>query len=140
MTPTKDMNMVIDLVDDLFKGNCDNYDKVRGCSLVSSMYCPRTPSLFSSHCDEDYAIKVQRESDRIVKNDPVTLTNSPQLKYISPKSQNNQVSKAANLTSNSKQQYVVNIGPALNNKSPNDNNVFNVQLNYNINQALDPKS
>jgi len=33
-----------------------------------------------------------------------------------------------------------NVGPTLNNKSPNDNNVFNVQLNYNINQALDSKS
>ena len=78
--------MVIDLVDDIFKGNCDNYDKVRGCSLASSMYCLRTPSLFSSHCDEDYTIRVQRESDRMVKNDPVTSTNSLQLEYMSSKS------------------------------------------------------
>ena len=78
--------MVIDLVDDLFKGNCDNYDKVRGCFLVSSMYCLRTLSLFSSHCDEDYAIRVQRESDRMVKNDPVTSINSLQLEYMSSKS------------------------------------------------------
>jgi len=140
MTPTKDMNMVIDLVNNLFKDNCDNYDEVRGRFLASSIHCPRTLSLSSSNCDENYATRVQGESDRIVENDPVAPTNSLQLKYMSPKSQDNQVSKAADLTSNSRQQCVVNIGPALNNESPNNNNMFNMQLNYNINQTLDSKS
>ena len=71
------MNMVIDLVNNIFKDNCDNYDKVRDHSLASSMHCPRTPSLFSSDCNEDYTTRVQRKSDRIVKDDPVTPTNSP---------------------------------------------------------------
>ena len=127
------MNMVINLVDDLFKGNCDNYDEVRDCSLVSSIHCPRTLSLSSSDRDEDYATRVQKESDRMVEDDPVAPTNSLQLEYMSPKSQDNQVSKVANLTSNSRQQHVVNVGPALNNEPPNNNNVFNMQLNYDIN-------
>ena len=46
----------------------------------------------------------------------------------------------ADLTSNLRQQHIVNVGPALNNDSSNNNNVFNMQLNYNINQALDSKS
>jgi len=96
------MNMVINLVDDLFKGNCDNYNEVRGRSLVSSTHRPRTLSLSSNDCDEDYATRVQRESDRIVEDNPVAPTNSLQLEYISPKSQDNQVSKVANLTSNSR--------------------------------------
>lgn len=37
---------------------------------------------------------------------------------------------------NSRQQHGENIGPALNNISTENNNVFNIQLNYDINQAL----
>jgi len=96
--------------------------------------------LSSSNCDEDYATRVQGESDRMVENDPIAPTNSPQLEYVSPKSQDNQVSKVADLTSNLRQQCVVNVGPTLNNESPNNNNMFNMQLNYDINQALDFKS
>jgi len=140
ITPTKDMNMVINLVNDLFKDNCDNYDEVRDHSLTSSTHYPRTLSLFSSNCNEDYAIRVQRKSDRMVKDKPIALTNSSQLEYASSKSQDNQVSKVADLISNLRQQCIVNVGPILNNESPNDNNVFNVQLNYDINQALDPES
>jgi len=76
MTPTKDMNMVIDLVNDFFKDNCDNYDEVRGRFLASSIHYFRTLSLSSNNCDEDYATRVQGESDKMVENDPVTLTNS----------------------------------------------------------------
>jgi len=46
----------------------------------------------------------------------------------------------AGLTSNIRQQYVENIGLALNDKLTDNSNVFNIQLNYNINQALDPES
>ena len=71
------MNMVIDLVNDLFKDNCDNYDEVKGYFLVSSMYRSRTPSLSLSNYDEDYATRVQRESDRMIEDNHVTPTNSP---------------------------------------------------------------
>ncbi len=64
----------------------------------------------------------------MVEDDPVALTDSPQLECVTPKSQDNQISKMADLTSNSKQQCVVNISLALNNKSPDDNNMFNMQF------------
>ena len=59
MTPNSEMDMVIDSVDDLFKSNCDNFNEVRGCSLTSSMHSPRTPSMSSSECDEEYSARVQ---------------------------------------------------------------------------------
>jgi len=92
MSPNNDVEMVIDLVDDLFN-NCDNYDE--GHTLVSNTHHPRSPSLFSSDSKEDYATRVQRESDRMVEDDLITPTNSPQLEYVTPKSKSTQVSKAA---------------------------------------------
>ena len=80
------MNMVINLVNDLFKDNCDNYDEVKGYSLVSSMHHSKTLSLFLSNCDENYATRVQRESDRMIENNPIAPTNSPQLEYAFSKS------------------------------------------------------
>ena len=52
------MNIVIDLVNDLFKDNYNNYDEVKGYFLVSSMHHLRTLSLSSSDCNEDYATRV----------------------------------------------------------------------------------
>lgn len=68
--------MVIDLVNNLFKDNCDNYDEVKGYFLVSSMHHSRTLSLSLSNYDEDYATRVQRESDRIIKDNHIAPTNS----------------------------------------------------------------
>ena len=36
MTLSNDMNIVIDIVDDLFKKNCGNYDEVRGHLITSN--------------------------------------------------------------------------------------------------------
>ena len=85
MTPTNDKNMVINSDDDLFKDNCNNFDKVRDYSLMSSVYCSKTLSLSSSNCNKDYATRVQRESDRMVEDDHVTPTDSPQLEYVTSK-------------------------------------------------------
>jgi len=41
---------------------------------------------------------------------------------------------------NSRQQHVENVGLAINNKTAGNDNMFNIQLNYNINQALDSES
>ena len=79
--------MVVDLIDDLFEGNCNNFDKVRGCFLVLSAYYFRTSSIFSS--DEEYAMRVQKESNRIVEDESVAPSDSPQLEYTTSKSQNN---------------------------------------------------
>jgi len=71
------MNMVIDLVNDIFKDNCDNYDEVKGYSLVSSIHHSRTLSLSLSNYDEDYVTRVQRESDRMIEDNHIAPTNSP---------------------------------------------------------------
>ena len=44
----------------------------------------------------------------------------------------------ANLSTNIESQHVNNVEHAHNNQD--DNNMFNIQLNYNINQAIDPDS
>ena len=140
MSPNNNMNMIVNLANDFFEKNCDIHDEVRGHSLVHSVHCPRTPSLSSSECDKNYATRVQRESNRIVEDNTIAPSDSPLLEYAASKSQNNQVSKVANPTTNARQQCAVNVGPALNNKSTNSSNKVNIQLSYNINQALDFKS
>ena len=85
-------------------------------------------------------MRVQKESNRMVKDHPVAISDSPQLEYMTPKSQKNYISKVANPNNNLRQQYVVNTDPALNNNSTTGNNMVNVQLSYNINQALDLES
>ena len=84
-------------------------------------------------------MRVQKESDRMVKDNPVAPSDSPQLKYVTLKSQENQVSKVVDSSTNTRQQCVVHIYSTLNNNSTASNNVVNIQLNYNINQALDSK-
>jgi len=132
--------MVVNPLNNLFKKTGDNFDEVRGNSLVLSTHCPKTPFLFSSDCDEDYATKIQKESNRIDEDNPIATSNNIQLKYITPKSQNGQVSKTANSSKVTGQQHVANEEPVLNINLPLENNVVNVQLNYDINQALDLES
>ena len=52
----------------------------------------------------------------------------------------NQVSMVANHTNNIKKQHIPIKGLALNFFCSSNENMFNVQLPYDINQALDPKS
>jgi len=137
---TSTMDMIVDSIDDFFKNNCDNYDEVKDHSLAFSMHSSRSLSMSLSECDEKYLVRVQCESNNIVEDDQVTLSNSPQLEYTTPKSQGIQVSKAAGHTSNTGQRCVESTASVLNNNAVNDNNVFNIQLNYDINQALDPES
>ena len=59
---------------------------------------------------------------------------------MTPKSQKGQVSKVANSSKVAGQQCVANKEPTLNINPPSENNVVNVQLNYDINQALDLES
>ena len=141
MSPINDVEIVINSFEDLFmKKNCNNYNEVRGCILASSTHHSRTPSLSSSNSEENYLMRVQRESNRIVKDDPVSSTDSPQLYYVTTKNKDDEASKVAEPSMNSRQQYVENIGPALNNNPVENDNMFNIQLNYDINQALNSES
>ena len=94
----------------------------------------------SSNYKENYTMRVQKESDRMDKDDPVIMSDSLQLKYVTSKSQDKPVSKVADTNNDSRQQYVANKDLALNINSLSENNMVNVQLNYNINQALDLES
>jgi len=58
MTPTSNIDITIDIVDNLFKSGCNNYNKVRGHTITSNTHSPRTPSISSSKCDENYATRV----------------------------------------------------------------------------------
>ena len=86
MSPNNNMNMIVNLANDFFEKNCDIHDEVRGHSLVHSVHCPRTPSLSSSECDENYATRVQRESNRIVEDNTIAPSDSPLLEYAASKS------------------------------------------------------
>ena len=81
-TPNSDINMVIDLEDNIYNiGN--SFEEKRGRSLSFSMHKPRSPSISSSKCSEDYHICVKRDSDRMDKNEPVSSIGSVKVEYVS---------------------------------------------------------
>ena len=138
MASNNDVIIGTDPFNTLFENISDNFDEVRDHSLVLSTHSPRTPSMFLSDCKEDYTTRLEKQNDKMNKDEPAALSNSIQLKYVTPKSQNGQVSKVANITNTTCQQHVSNEDPALNQLA--GNNVINIQLNYDINQALDLES
>ena len=129
--------MDVDSFNDIFEKACNNFEEMRDRSLVLSTYHLRTLSISSSNYNEDYYMRVQKESNKIVEDNFVAISDSSQLKYMTLKSQKNYISKVANSNNNLRQPHVVNIEPALNNTSPSSNNMFNIQLSYDIDQALD---
>ena len=79
------------------------------------------------------------------KDEPVVAHNSKPsngsllgLEYVTPKSQTSHVGKVANSSNAVCQQCALNKNPAL--IQPAGCNMFNVQFNYNYNQALYPES
>ena len=134
----------IDMADDsvvsnvIFNNNNKN-DKVRGCSLVPSAVGSRSLlSSFSDKSEEDYLTRVQRESDNMDQDNPVASSNSIQLKYATPQGQKPSASKASDIPSNTRKKHEQNVVLTLNNNTvANNEDVINIQLNYNINQALD---
>jgi len=86
MASNNDINMVVDSLNNLFKKIGNNFDEVRDCSLALSAYCLRISSLFSSDCNEDYATRMQKESNRMDEDDFVATSNSVQLEYMTLKS------------------------------------------------------
>ena len=138
---SQDLNMDVDSVSTMFELDYID-DEVRGCFLNASIHRPRSPLMSSSKCDKEYHICVQKESKKMVKDDndiePANSMNSIRLEYTTQKGQNNQDSKAANISLNIRQQYAPTVEPALN--SPPGENVFDVQLNYDLDQTLDSES
>ena len=136
---SQDIDMDIDPVKAMFNLN-DNYEEVRGCSLDMSIHRPGSPSpsLSSSECDEEYHVCVQQESNKMIEDEPVNSSGNFELEYTTPKSQNNQVSKVADSPPNMRQRCGSTVNPALNQSQ--GENMVNIQLNYNPDQALDPGS
>jgi len=84
---------------------------------------------------------MQRESNKMVQDEPATISDSVQLKYATPKVQNLNVSKVADTLSNMRTECVCNVAPTCGNSTmDNSNDIINIQLNYNINQTLDQNS
>ena len=116
----------------------NNLNEVRGCSLDMSIHRPRSPSLLLSKCEEECHIRVKRKSNRIDKDNLVNSLSNFSLEYTTQEGQIHQVSKAADPTLNMRMQNVLTAQLAL--SQPSSKNVFNIQLNYDPNQALNPES
>ena len=58
MTHSSNIDMNSEIVNDILKSACDNYDKVRGCIMTSNTHSSRTTSMSSSKCNKDYITKV----------------------------------------------------------------------------------
>ena len=81
-TPNSDINMVIDPEDNIYDiGN--SFEEGRGHSLSFSMHKPRSPSISSSECSEDYHVHVKRKSDRMDEDEPVGSIGDIKVKYAS---------------------------------------------------------
>ena len=134
LTSNSDINMVIDPEDNIYDiGN--SFEEGRDYSLSLSMYKPRSPSISSSKCSEDYHVYVKRNSDRMDEDEPISSIGSIKVEFTSQGGQKDQVSKAADTTNDMLQQHVLSKDLALN--SIPGNSMFNINLNYDINQALD---
>ena len=135
-------------VTNIIYGKSSRNDKVRGHSLTPRAYGSRSisPLIMSDSGDESYHDKVQWESNNMVENEPVAMSESLQLKYATPPRQAPSINKVTNTSSNTRQKHKQNIvpilnnytvdaneDPALNNNSSPGNNIVNVQLNYDIN-------
>ena len=86
-------NFVVNII---IYNNCNNYNEVGGCTLV-----PSTNSSCSFLCSSSnmskkvYTEQIQRESDKIVQDEPTVSSDSIQLEYTTQEVQSSIVSKAA---------------------------------------------
>ena len=77
----------------------------------------------------------------MIENNLVAMLESPQLKYVIPSRQAPSVSKATDTPPNMKQKHKQNVVSTLNNNTADNNrDIINIQLNYDINQAMDKNS
>ena len=82
MAPIQDIDMVVDPLNNIFDIG-DKFDEVRDCLLALSAHRPRSPSISSSKCDEEYHVCVKRESNRMDEDEPVISIGSIQIEYVS---------------------------------------------------------
>ena len=77
-------------VNNIIYGNNNRTEKVRGCSLTPNKTRSRSisPSIESDSRDKSYPDKVQCKSDNMIEDDPVVMSDSPQLEYTTPSKTN----------------------------------------------------
>ena len=129
----QDNNIVVNSIKNLFEDN-----EIRGHLLALSVYKPRSPSISLSKSKEEYHIRIQRDNGKMDEDDLVLQYSNKQVVNKTQKRKKELVSKAADNMNNILHQYVSN--KVLTSSQPSGNNMFDIQLNYNINQALDPGS
>jgi len=61
----------------------DGFEEGRDCSLLFSIHKPRSPSISSSECSEDYHVHVKSDSNRINEDEPVSSIGSVKVEYVS---------------------------------------------------------
>jgi len=76
MTANNDMDMEVDSFDQLFQDASDFFDEIWDYSLAQSTYSPKTLSIFSSEYKESYTECLEKQNDRMDKDDPVVVSNS----------------------------------------------------------------
>ena len=118
-------------IDDVHDGGLDNYDDVRGLTIHPSKPPPSLDEISITEDSVDYTGKIERQNNNLDENEVQEPIDSSQLFYATQKSQDNKNSGAADLSINTEPQCANNTKHACSNQ--NNNNVFNIQLNYDIN-------
>jgi len=122
-----------------------NMDETRGRSIALSPISSRATSTHSSTLSIPYVDRMKVQNNNFFWFNQTEQENF-QLSYTSLKEGNsddqnrNQVSVAANPTKNTREQYVSIKDLVLNFSCSSNKNMFNMQLPYDIDQALDFKS
>ena len=121
-------------VDDVHGGSLDNYDDVRG--LTKHPANPSSSDIMSvTNGSVDYPGQMERNNT--FDDEDVEPVDRSQLSYAT-NNKEIQSSRAAELSTNTVLQRVNNEEPT--HSAHEDNNMFNIQLNYDVNQARDPES
>lgn len=130
------------VVSNIIFNNNNSNNEVRGHIFASSVVSFKSVSSFSSNKSEKlYLDQMQKERDKMVQNKHVTIFDSFQLRYTTPKRQNQNISKVADTLLNMRNEYVHNIVfTCINTTMENSNNIINIQLNYNVNWTLNQNS
>ena len=89
-------------VNNIIYGESSKNDKVRGHSLTSKAYSSRSilSLIVLNSKDKSYYDKVQQESNNMVEDDPVTMSESLQLKYMTSLRQAPSISKTTDISPN----------------------------------------
>ena len=133
----------VDMADDcvvsnIIFNNSNRNDKVRGCTFTPSAVSSRSVSSSSSNKSKElYSDCIQRESNKMVQDEPTTISDNLQLEYTTSERQTLNVSKVADTSPNMRIECIHNATPTyVNSTMDNNNDAINIQLNYDVNQAL----